>query len=178
MTVNTKDISENIRQEYESARADFHRVLDAFTPADLSRRSNNPGWTNAELLFHITLGFMLIPRLSFLIRLFSRLPRGVSRTFAWLLNTSTPLFDRINGWGPHGGARLYSGKRLAAKFDRSIDAALKTADSISEGDWLRSMAYPTRWDPMIDENMTLEGLFHYMVRHMEFHKTQLSSEKA
>lgn len=172
------DIQEKIRREYQSARADFHRVLGSLSGEDLNRQSKNPGWTNGQLLFHITLGFILVPPLARIIRIFSRLPKLVSNSFAALLNFGTPFFDWINGLGARGGGRVYSGWRLAAKFDKSIDAALSTANSIKGQDWQLSMAYPTRWDPLIDENMTLEGLFHYMVRHMEFHWTQLSTAPA
>lgn len=33
----------------------FHAPLDSMFDADLRRRSKNPGWTNGEVLFHMTL---------------------------------------------------------------------------------------------------------------------------
>lgn len=168
-------VRQSIEREYRAARAEFHRILASLTPEELARRSLNPGWTNGQLLFHITLGFLLIPSLALLVRLFSHLPRGISRAYAALLDFGTPLFNWINGLGPRGAARIFHGARLEAKFDKSIDAALRIAASIHGSDWQRSMAYPSRWDPLIDSGMTLEGLFHYMVRHMQFHLTQLSA---
>src|SRR5215216_2127078 len=86
-----------IRAELVAAHAEFHTLLDSLTDADWRRRSHNPGWTNGELLFHMALGFFLLPILLPLLRLLGRLPRGATRPFAALLNLATPLFNWVNG---------------------------------------------------------------------------------
>lgn len=56
------------------------------------------------------LGYLILRALTVLVRLFGRLPDGVSRTFARLLNSATTPFDAVN----------YLGSRLGGMFDHVI----------------------------------------------------------
>jgi hypothetical protein len=163
-----------IHRDYQVARAQFHRVLDSLAAEQAGARSLNPGWTNGQVMFHITLGFMIMPALVRIIWLFGHLPGWVSKAFAWLLDASTPFFNWINGLAPRGAVKVFHGQRLARRFDGAIAAALKTADRIKPSDWGLSMHYPRRWDPMFKEDMTISHLYNYMLQHMQFHLGQLS----
>src|SRR5262249_51767 len=67
-----------------AARAEFHTLLASLSDDDWRRRSRNPGWNNGEILFHMALGFFLLPTLLPMLRLLGRLPRGATRPFAAL----------------------------------------------------------------------------------------------
>ena len=171
-------IRESVRLEYESARAAFHGVLDSLSEADLKTRSKNPGWTNGEVLFHVTLGFQIILTLLPMAMFFSRLPKSWSRIFATVLNAFTWLFNPVNAAGARGGAVIYRRDNIGPRFDRLIDALLKKLNSIKDGDWQKGMYYPKRWDPLFSEFMTLEKLFRYPVEHCRFHLKQISPGQA
>lgn len=76
--------------ELEHMRRDFHTLLQAASRAGLRRRSAGTRWTNEQLLFHMMFGYLIVLKLLALVRLFSRLPPAVSRTFAgcWTLPPS------------------------------------------------------------------------------------------
>jgi hypothetical protein len=86
----------------------------------LGRPSNGARWTNEQLLFHMLLGYLIMRALLTLVRLFSRLPAGVSRAYARLLNTATTPFNAVNYIGSSLGGIFLGRDRMAAMFDRVI----------------------------------------------------------
>jgi hypothetical protein len=151
-----------IRAELDSARTEFHSMLDSLSPGDWERPSANPAWTNGQLLFHILFGFLLVPRLWRIMALFGRLPTGWSRRFAALLDASTPVFNRV--YGP---------KALARSYDRAHSTVARRMLSIPESTWIRGMYYPTRWEPGFSEFMTFADLPRYAIVHQRHHRGQL-----
>jgi hypothetical protein len=106
-------------------------MVASISEREWTEPSQNPGWTNGQIVFHILLGFILVMPLTRLLVFFGRLPALCSRIFAGILNLSTPLFNRINAMGPRAGARLLgrgsspSSIRSMAPFSRgSIERAL------------------------------------------------------
>ncbi|MDO8578951.1 MAG: DinB family protein [Dehalococcoidales bacterium] len=170
-----KEIRESVRSEYESARSAFHTLLGSLSEEDLKAKSNNPGWTNGEILFHVTLGFHVLLALLPMARFFAHLPKIFSRLFAGLLNSMTWFFNPVNAAGTRGGSKIYRRHNIGRKFDRVIDSLLKKLASVKETEWQMGMYYPTKWDPLFDQFMTLEKLFHYPVIHFNFHLKQISS---
>ena len=65
-------------------------------------------------------GYMVVQRLLVLVKVFSRLPDGVSRVFARSLNAATSPFDVINYYGSCAAALVYNRHRMGAKMDRVI----------------------------------------------------------
>jgi hypothetical protein len=122
--------------------------------------------------------FMLIPSLFWLIRLFSRLPRVVSRAFARALDFSTPLFNWVNALGPRGQARVFGRARAGAIYDRVHRSILRKVESLPDDEWGRGMHYPVRWDPAFGEFMTYDSLFRYPTQHFRRHLAQLSAGEA
>jgi hypothetical protein len=78
----------------DRTRAAFHRLLDGASSEELRRPSNGTSWTNRQLLFHMLLGYLILRALLTLVRVFGRLPAGVSRAYARLLNKATRPFRR------------------------------------------------------------------------------------
>lgn len=174
MTAPNSDSRASILTELKSARAAFHALLDSLSDEDLRRRSLNPGWTNGEILFHMTFGFMLIPPLVPMLRLFGRLPKRFSRAFAWLLNAGTPLFNWVNALGARGGGKVYDRPAIARKYDRVHASILRIVDSIKDDEWQCGMYYPHKWDHLFDEYMTLEQVLRYPTIHLRFHLDQIA----
>jgi hypothetical protein len=163
-----------IREELETSRASFHSLLASLSVQDFQRQSLNPGWTNGEILAHMTFGFMIVNILLPLARVWGRLPKGSSRWFAWLLNALTGPFNWFNAIGARGQGKVFTPERAGRIFDRVHVSLLKKVNSIQDQEWKHGMYYPTKWDASFDEFMTLENLFHYPVKHFNFHLKQIS----
>lgn len=178
MTNDTRSQSlQNILNELQTAKKDFHQLLAALNDQDFQRQSLNPGWTNGEIVAHMTFGFIIVNVLLPMTRLWGRLPKGSSKWFAWILNVCTGSFNWVNALGARGQGRVFTYRRVAKVYDRVYASLLKQANSIKEDEWQRGMYYPTRWDPNFSEFMTLEKLFHYPVNHFNFHLTQIAFGK-
>lgn len=148
-------------------------MADALPARAWKEPSHNPGWTNGQLLFHVLLGFVLVPTLARLLVLFDHLPRVSARAFAAVLNLSTPLFHRINAIGPRGGARALGKAGILRQFDRVHARILARLDRAGPRDWARTMPYPTRWDPRFRTDMRLADLFRYPIDHLRHHRAQM-----
>src|SRR5688572_29091333 len=82
MITNHPATRETVRVELEATRATFHALLASLTEENLRWRSHNPGWTNGEILAHMTFGFIVINVLLPMARMWGRLPKGSSKWFA------------------------------------------------------------------------------------------------
>jgi hypothetical protein len=174
---NPQETKEAIRAELETTRAAFHALLGALSEADLGKPSHNPGWTNGEILAHMTFGFIIVRTLLPLVRIWGRFPRRVSKPFQGLLNALTAPFNWVNALGARMQARVFTCERLGSIYDLTHRALLKQVESIQPSEWGRGIYYPTRWDANFGDFMTIEMLFHYPVVHFNFHKQQLVSYK-
>lgn len=174
MNTDQRNIQEEIRKELETSRSRFHRLLAALTEQDFQRQSLNPGWTNGEILAHMTFGFMVINILLPMARLWGKLPRGSSKWFASLLNAFTGIFNWSNMLGARGQGKVFTYKRIGTIYDHVYFSLLKKISSIRDDEWEHGMYYPTKWDANFDEFMTLEKLFHYPITHFNFHLEQVA----
>lgn len=158
----------------ERTRRSFHRLLDAAGDEVLRRRSSGTRWTNRQLLFHMLLGYLIMPALLRLARLFDRLPWGASRRFAWLLNAATAPFDAVNFAGSWLGGTVLPRRWMESLLDRTIAAQHRRLDRETDAGLGRGMHYPTRWDPFFHDYMTVADLYRFPVQHFEFHQAQLT----
>lgn len=163
-----------VHDELDRIQADFRRLLSQATPADLARRSRGTKWTNEQLLFHMLFGYMIVRALLPLVSVFGRLPRGVSRSYARLLNAATGPFDLINYLGPCGAVHIYGHNRMTAKLDRVLSALHSRLDAATPNDLARGMYFPAPWDPFFTGYMTVADLYRYPTRHYDFHRSQLT----
>ena len=170
-------IKQQILEELKNARVTFHNLLDSLSAEDFHKQSLNPGWTNGEILAHMTFGFIIINVLLPMARGWGWLPKGSSKWFAWLLNAFTGPFNWINALGARGQGKFFTRQRVGKIYDWSYFSLLRKINSIRENEWERGMYYPTKWDSNFSDFMTLEKLFHYPVIHLNFHLTQIAHEK-
>lgn len=160
--------------ELRRARQDFHALLDEATSADLERPTDGTRWTNEEMLFHMMFGYMVVGRLQFLVRVFSRLPEGASRRFSSVLDAGKRPFDVVNYYGSCGGALVFNSRRMGGKFDRVIARLARRIGSASDSDLARGMSFPTSWDPFFEPWMTSGNIYHFATQHFDFHARQLT----
>jgi hypothetical protein len=165
---------EAVHRELEAARAAFHALVATATEADLRRRSDGTRWTNKQLLFHMLLGYLILRALTRLVRVFGRLPDGVSRAYARLLNAATRPFDAVNYVGSWAGGSTLTTHRMTVMFDHVIDRLHRRLDAESDADLARGMHYPDRWDPFFTDYMTLADVYRFPTRHFHFHARQLT----
>lgn len=166
----TKDA---IRAELEATRTDFQTLLASFSERDLRRQSRNPGWTNGEILTHMTFGFIILNALLPMARLWGRFPRWSSKSFASTLNAFTTPFNWVNALGARLQARVFTHQRIGRVYDWVHFALMRQLEGIKGEEWERGMHYPTRWDANFNEFMTIRELFHYPVKHFNFHLGQI-----
>ena len=176
MNANHPSRKDEIVEQLETTRAKFHTLLAVLSEQDFQRQSLNRGWTNGEILAHMTFGFIVINVLLPLARLWGKLPKGSSRWFAWLLNSFTGPFNWFNALGARSQAKFFTRQRIGKIFDRVYFSLLKKVNSIQEGEWQHGMYYPTKWDSNFSEFMTLEKLFQYPIIHFNFHLGQIARE--
>jgi hypothetical protein len=163
-----------MHEEFERTRREFHRLVAQASPADLQRPSNGTRWNNRQLLFHMLLGYLIIRALLALVRVFARLPGGVSRGFARALNAGTKPFDVVNFLGSYAAGHTVAPYRMEVMFDHVIDKLHRRLDAESEADLERGMHYPTRWDPFFKDYMTLADVYRFPTQHFDFHRRQLT----
>ena len=180
MTTNIElnPIQQRILADLQTARNAFHELIAALSAEDFHQQSLNPGWTNGEILAHMTFGFIIVNVLLPMARVWGRLPQGSSKWFAWLLNALTGPFNWINALGARGQGRVFTRDRVGKIYDRAYFSLLKQIRSIRAEEWSRGMYYPTKWDPNFSEFMTIEKLFLYPIVHFNFHLTQIAHTKA
>ena len=173
MSADSETTRTRLKAELLAAHQEFHAMAAAIPEHGWAAPSNNPGWTNGQVLFHVLLGFLLVPPLARLLVLFGHLPRSWGRAFAGLLNLATPLFHRINALGPRAAARTLGRAGVLRRFDQVHAGILKRLAKVQPRQWTLAMAYPTRWDPRFRNEMRLEDLFLYPVSHLRHHRSQM-----
>ena len=166
-----------IHEELERARAAFHAMVEAASPAVLRRGTAGTRWTNGQMLFHMLFGYLIVRRLLVLVRLFTRLPDGVGRAFAGLLDSTTRPFHVVNYLGSCGGALVFRGDRLTAELDRTVAALHRRLERESEQALRSRMHFPTGWDPFFNHTMSLAEVYRYGTQHFEFHRRQLTLDE-
>src|SRR5688572_15229751 len=128
--MDTKSKREEILLQLDTARSDFHKLLNSLSEKDFQRQSLNPGWTNGEILAHMTFGFIITDVLLPMTRLWGRLPKGSSKWFARLLNIFTGPFNWFNGLGARGQGKFFTHKRIGNIYDQAYFSLLQKVNLI------------------------------------------------
>ena len=168
----------DIDAELERVRADFHRLLDSATAAELRAATNGTRWTNKQLLFHMLFGFILVRVLLPLVRGFGRPPPGVSRAFAAILNAASRPFHVVNYLSALPGGTVLSGRAMGRVMDRTIGGLRSGLAQESEHMLALAMHFPVGWDPYFKDVMTVADVYHYPTQHYEHHRRQLTTRRA
>jgi DinB superfamily len=173
MSVDRKEIAADL----ERARADFHQLLSLIGEGEWGKPTSGTRWTNEQLLFHMVFGYMVVQRLLVLVRSFGRLPDGVSRSYARMLDAVTAPFHSINYYGTCMATLTYNRNRMGAKMNRVIDKLERSLARVADDSIQRGMQFPTRWDPYFRDYMTLADVYRYPGQHYDHHRRQLTLAK-
>lgn len=159
---------QSLREEIEETRLAFHAFLNRIPEEIYQRPSSNPAWTIAEVLYRMSLAPLFLP---------SDVKMICSQSWIYkLIPILAPkrLFDWLNVRLTRIGGRRASRQSIARAYDQGHQSTLHALDSISEADLQKRAHYPD-WDPMLSGEITLEDLIHYIKRHFEAHKAQLTA---
>ena len=168
----------DIETELERVTADFHRLLDSATAAELRAATNGTKWANKQLLFHMLFGFILVRVLLPLVRGFGRLPPGVSRAFAAILNAASRPFHVVNYLSALPGGAVLGSRAMGRVMDRTIEGLRRGLARESEHTLALAMHFPVGWDPYFKDVMTVADVYHYPSQHYEHHRRQLTTRRA
>lgn len=163
--------------DLDRVRIDFHQLLGLVEDDEWTKATAGTRWTNEQLLFHMVFGYMVVRRLLVLVRLFGLIPDRVSKTFARILDASTPPFHLINFYGSCGASLVYNRRRIGGKMNRVIDKLQRSLAGERDDAFERGMHYPVRWDPYFREYMTLADIYRYPGQHYDHHRRQLTIAK-
>jgi DinB superfamily len=168
----------DIDADLERVTADFHRLLDSATSAELRMATNGTRWTNKQLLFHMLFGFILVRALLPLVNGFGRLPPAFSRAFAAILNAGTRPFHVVNYLGALPGGTVLGSRAMGKLMDRTIERLRRGLARESERTLSLAMHFPVGWDPYFKEVMTIADVYHYPTQHYDHHRRQLTTCRA
>jgi hypothetical protein len=168
----------DIDSELERVTADFHRLLDSATRAELRMSTNGTKWTNKQLLFHMLFGFIVVRVLLTLVKGFGRLPPAVSRTFAAVLNAGTRPFHVINYLSALPGGTVLGSRAMRRLMDSTIEHLRGRLARESERTLGLAMHLPVGWDPYFKDVMTVADVYHYPTQHYDHHRRQLTTRHA
>ncbi len=174
MNTNHPETKDMIQAELELTRTAFHTLLESLSENELRKQSRNPGWTNGEILAHMTFGFIILNALLPMARLWGRLPKWTSKFFAGLLNVFTAPFNWFNALGARLQARVFTYRRVGTVYDWAYFSLVKQINSIEDDEWEHGMYYPIQWDSNFSDFMTIEKLFRYPIVHFNFHMRQIA----
>ena len=167
-----------IDAELERVAADFHRLLDSATTAELRMPTNGTKWTNKQLLFHMLFGFILVRVLLPLVKGFGRLPPAASRAFAAILNAGTRPFHIINYLSALPGGTVLRGHAMGKLMDSTIEHLRGRLARESEHALGLAMHFPVGWDPCFKDTMTVADVYRYPTQHYDHHRRQLTTRGA
>ena len=171
------DVDE-VYAELDHVRADYRRLLDSATVAELRQPTDGTKWNNEQLLFHMLFGYLLVRNLRLIVWAFSRLPDGASRRFAGVLDAGTRPFHVINYVGSLFGARVLGYARMQRLIGRVICGLQRSLRAQSVESLGRGMHFPVGWDPYFTDFMTLLEVYHYPTKHYDHHRAQLTLASA
>jgi hypothetical protein len=167
MMNDTLNPRERLHQEIEATHRAFHRLLDTIPDEAFPQPSNNPAWTIGQVFYHMSIAprFMILD-----VQMISG-RRWIYRLLPQLI--SKHVFNWLNIRVTRYGARNISRQFLSDEYDRAHTAVLQVLDTLSEGDFAKSMPYPD-WDVLISGEVSMETLFGYIMRHFDSHAAQIT----
>jgi hypothetical protein len=158
-------LKEDLAQELESTRQNFHHLLDSVPEALYNHPSANPAWTIGDVLYHLTIG---LPALHFEIWMIRFTP--------WMFKTLSDTTSRIFNWGNALFARQpkrITRQRLLKAYEAGHSGLISSLRQVREEDFRKSVSYPEAFVSELAGVVTVERLFRYVTLHFEVHAKQI-----
>jgi len=161
-------LKEDLAQELEATRQNFHHILDSVPEALYTHPSDNPAWTIGDVLNHITIG---LPAIRVELWMISH-ARGL---FQFVLNDTTSKFiNWINAPFARRGQRVTRQKLIKA-YEAGHAGLMSSLRRIRDEDRGKSINYPVVFVSELAGEVTVERLFHYVTLHFEVHAQQIET---
>ena len=160
-------LKEDLAQELEVTRQNFHHLLDSVPEALYVHPSDNPAWTIGDVLYHITLG---PPAIRFEIWMIRYTPW----IFKILNNTTSKIFNWGNALFANRTKRI-TRQRLSKAYEAGHASLMSSLKRVREEDWGKSVKYPEVFVSELAGVVTVERLFRYVTLHFEVHAEQINS---
>lgn len=160
-------LKEDLAQELEVTRQNFHHLLDSVPEALYTHRSANPAWTIGDVLYHLTIG---LPALRFEI--------WMIRSTPWMFKILNDTTSRIFNWGNALFARQpkrITRQRLSKAYEAGHAGLMSSLRRVREEDFAKLVNYPAAFVSELAGVVTIERLFHYVTLHFEVHEEQIKS---
>ena len=159
-------LKEELAQELEAARRDFHHLLDSVPKGLYHHPSLNPAWTIGDVLYHITLGPSALRFEIWMIRH----ARGL---FQFAINDLTAgIFNRVNAIFARHPKRITRQSLLKA-YEAGHAGMLSSLKRMREDEFQKSVNYPESFVHELAGEVTVEHLFRYVRGHFEIHSAQI-----
>ena len=149
--------AEEARAEMERSRDEFRELVLGLSSAEWSARSDNGGWTNGQLCWHIAFGAGAGGGT------ISRLRKNQG------LNPPAPLmalFNFASLWMVRFRSRGATPESVLAFFDEGYAKTFKLIDTIGDGEWGNGGVF-------LGQPMTVGGAFGFMGEHVAEHAAEM-----
>lgn len=163
------DLKEQLQDELEAARQGFHHILDTLPEAAYVHPSLIPGWTNGDVLYHITLGPPAI-----------RVEVWMIRNTPWVFKALTPTISRLFNWGNALFARhpkRITRQRLLKAYEAGHAGLASDLKRMNESDFARAVTYPESFVSELAGVVTIERLYRYIKLHFDVHAGQIKNSR-
>jgi hypothetical protein len=159
-------LKEELAQEMEGTRRDFHHLLDSVPEALYDHPSDNPAWTVGDVLYHITLG---PPALRFEIWMIRR----TGWLYQAMLNDLTSsIFNRVNASFARRPKRITRHSLIGA-YESGHKGMMSGLERIREDELRKSIIYPKSFIAELAGEVSIERLYRYVREHFEIHSEQI-----
>jgi len=160
-------LKEELEGDLETARQNFHHLLDSVPEAAYVHPSLIDGWTNSDVLYHITLG----PRaIRFEILMIKNIP--------WIFKALNDFTSEIFNWGNALFARhpkRITRQRLIKAYEAGHAGLMSSLRRMDESDLAKSVLYPESFVSEVAGVASIERLYRYIRLHCEIHGAQIKT---
>ena len=149
--------ADEARASLEEARERFREVVLSLSDDEWTAKSNNGGWTNGQLCWHMAFGAGAGSNT------ISRLRQNKG------LNPPAPMmamFNVFSLWMVRIRSRNATPESVLAFFDKGHAGTVKLVDTVGDDEWGNGGVF-------LGEHMTVGGAFGFMRDHVEEHTGEL-----
>jgi hypothetical protein len=141
-----------LRAELESARRDYHELLNKVTRASWKTKSGNPAWTVGQLMYHISSSAAFVPP-------------GIERAKQGK-GFNPPLADFANVWFTRLGALRATRASCAEQYADAYAKLLTALDQVKDDEWQKGAKN-------FGQYQTVADLFRSVKEHVDEHGAQI-----
>ena len=159
-------LKEELAQELEATRQDFHHLLDSVPEVFYHHPSTNPTWTIGDVLYHITLGPTALRFEIWMIIHANRLFQlGMNDLTSGIFNKLNALFACRPKW--------ITRQSLLKAYEAGHEGIMSSLKRTREFEFQKLVVYPASFVAELAGEVTVERLFCYVNDHFDIHADQI-----